>query len=416
MGPKSKQPAPLVATSQGKATDIPPPIYISGELTQFGTIGTPNNYFVDLDNDPIFDDNTFDIPDDRYDALEPALQLASNLLVLGLPYLVSFLPKLRVHGQSHARRVWMKPNPAAADIHAAFRILRDFILPEVTWREDASMLDGGRLGVNHTGAYSGPARYANETEEIWAEWGYEAKDEGANVRPIIIVLASQILDSILAAPPNTERYMNALFAAAVNITHEIGHAVYYAMFSNDCGSIWVGDDLSNEIGNSFISYIFHGFYPEPINLALDGNTTNTAFREFRNGHEWVKNPRRPSKIPYAEVRYSIPMTFIQTLFSAEAWKDFHIQQVSIETLDSTREALCSPGAPFRNGMHARRAIRIDARKRQNNPSYEGYEGTSSPCIYVLYHFRWLLSIEKVCMTRKTTRMSLWLRSAQSQIK
>ena len=144
--------------------------------------------------------------------------------------------------------------------------------------------------------------------------------KGADVRPIIIVMASQILDSIIAAPKDTERYMNALFAAAINITHELGHAVYYAMFVNDCGSIWVGDDLSNEIGNSFISYIFDGFYPEPINLALDGNTTNAAFREFRNGHEWVKNPRRPSKVPYADTqslwpsyRHSFPQKLGKTL-------------------------------------------------------------------------------------------------------
>ena len=379
MGPKSKKTAPLAGTSQGKATDIPPPVYIPAELTQFGTIGTPNNYFVDLNNDYMFDESTFDIADDRYNALEPALRLANHLLILGLPYLVSFLPKPRIYGQSHARRVWMNPNPGPGDIHAAYRILREIILPEVTWREDVAMIDDHRLGVNHTGLYSGPARHANEGEETWVEWGFCAKDNGADVRPIIIVMASQILDSIIAAPKDTERYMNALFAAAINITHELGHAVYYAMFVNDCGSIWVGDDLSNEIGNSFISYIFDGFYPEPINLALDGNTTNAAFREFRNGHEWVKNPRRPSKVPYAEVRYSVPMAFIQTLFSAEAWKDFDLQQVSIESLAMTRETLCSPGAPFKQGVHARRAILIDARKRQRNPSYEGYEGTSSPC-------------------------------------
>ena len=406
MGPKSKQTAPLVSTSQGKATDLPSPFYIPAELAKFGTNGTLDEYNVDLDNEHIFDAKTFDITNTRFLALEPALRLATNLLLVGLPYLASFLPKPRIYDQNYARRVWMNPDPGPKDIEVAWKILRDHILPEVTWREDPEMFDSYRLGVNHTPTYSGPAKYANEDEETWFYWGEEAEEEGKKVRPIIIVLASQFLDSIVAAPPHTERYMNALFAAAINIVHELGHTIYYAILTNDCGAIWVGDDLSNETGNSFISYIFNGFFPEPINLAPDFNTTNAAYREFRNGHEWIKNPRRPCKIPYAEVSYSIPMTFVQTLFFAESWKDLDITQVSLDVLSTARNVLCSPGAPFRKGMHARRATLVDARRRQLNPTYVGYEGRSNSCFCILSYARVLLSIEKMWTTQLTTTKCL----------
>jgi len=377
--PKANSPERLVGTSQGKASELPPKLFIREELVQFGTMGTPAEYFADLPTKAlVFERGLFQMTDDRWEALQQSLALTEILFAAALPYLANFLPVANLTDNERSRRLIIKEDISMRGwkhMIIASRILFKQILPTITWNEDNQMWpQRGVMGLNHTGQESAMAAIRQgEGPQEWEDYTEECEGEGLAYRHITITLASQLVDTILASEPNTEQHMNALFAAAINITHELGHTIFLANMKNFVDYFWVGNDIHAETGHSLIAYIFNGWYPEPINLEEKHN--NKDFMAFRNGHAWHKMHRRPCQEPFAEVEYSMPMEHIQRLFNIETWLEF--RELTHESFPAMRRTIFPPLAPFKIGRHARCA-RILAtghwRRRLSRSGYKEEDG------------------------------------------
>ena len=375
---KSDSPEGMTATSQGTAKELPPRQFIREELEQFGTMGTPNTYFANLiEKNLLFHRENFRMTEDRFNALTQSLSLSQKLLAIAMPYLANFLPRAALDRAGPVLRLNIQEDlnlESWKRMMRAYTFLISQILPTITWTEDDNMFpERGIMGVNHTGKNEPMDALATEGPQEWADYAEECTLQGLQYRPVTIHLASQIIDAILDSEPNTEQHMNALFAAAINITHELGHTIYIAIKANVVDYFWVGNDIQAEIGNSLIAYIFNGWYPEPINL--EDTYDNEDFIAFRNGHEWHKMHRRPCEEPFAEVMYSMPMEHIQRLFNNETWSAF--PRLDHTNFADMRRTIFPPLAPFKIGRHARRAKPLPATGWKFKMAYAGYIGRGS---------------------------------------
>ena len=355
MPPKVKANSPdRTDTSQGKANQLPPKKFIRQELEQFGTMGTPDKYFANLCHKrTCFERSRFQMSEDRFEALEQCLALSERLLAAAAPYLTNFLPDAKLDFGERGNRLSIKEDLSIRGwkhVGIAWRILFCEILPTITWTEDADIWPQRNImGLNHTGQLSAMEVIGSEGPQEWEDYTELCEEDGLEYRHLTITLASQIIDAILASEPNTEQHMNALFAGAINITHELGHAIFLANKKNYVAYFWVGNDIHAEIGHSLVAHIFNGWYPEPINL---GDTYDDEdFLAFRNGHAWHKMHRRPCQEPFAEVMYSMPMEHIQRLFNQATWEE--IGYVSWENFNAMKSTIFPPLSPFRIGRHAR---------------------------------------------------------------
>lgn len=373
--PRANSPERLVGTSQGKASELPPKLFIREELEQFGTMGTPAEYFADLPTKGlVFERGLFQMTDDRWEALQQSLALTERLFAAALPYLANFLPVANLIDNERSRRLIIKEDLSMRGwkhMIIASRILFKQILPTITWNEDSQMWpQRGIMGLNHTGQDSAMAAIRHgEGPQEWEDYTMECEGENLAYRHITITLASQFVDTILASEPNTEQHMNALFAAAINITHELGHTMFLANVKNFVDYFWVGNDIHAETGHSLIAYIFNGWYPEPINLEEKHHNEN--FMAFRNGHAWHKMHRRPCQEPFAEVKYSMPMEHIQRLFNSRTWLEF--RKLTHENFPAMRRTIFPPLAPFKIGRHARCAHVLTKGHWRRRLSRSGYK-------------------------------------------
>ncbi|MCJ1432252.1 hypothetical protein MMC27_001608 [Xylographa pallens] len=364
----------LKATSQGKTTDLPPSQWIRRELKQFGTLDTPPNYKADLTGIHPFRREAFEIEDERYEALGQSLRLAAKLLNSAKPYLCNFLPRVqvKVSRKSEARVPIDDTNRTLGEQGDASQALLQ-VLQNITWKEDETMWKMyNALGLTHTGYaediseifdYSG----GEESEEVWQVSSEESDKLGLPYRQMTITLATEMVDTIISSAPNTEQHMNAVFQTGITIAHEIGHAIFYCHKEEPAASIWVGDDQFNEIGHSLISWLFGGFYPQAIYIE-----NNKFFREFRGGHSWIKMPRKPSRQPLAEIRYSMLMSHIQKILSAESWAPYDFNN-DPDVHIKVRKELLSPQLPFKIGNHARASTILGVYSAWKlRPQYAGY--------------------------------------------
>ncbi|MCJ1377989.1 hypothetical protein MMC17_001085 [Xylographa soralifera] len=366
----------LQGTSQGKKTDIPPKEWIRRELKQFSTLDTPPDYKVDLKGLGGFKREEFSaFSDERFAALQQSLALAGKLLHTSRPYLCNFLPRIQLvySPEGEVRLPINDDDRSIYDMnHAAMAFRR--VRSGIQWEEDDKMWKTyGTLGITHTGlAVDGIETIfdelgGEEPEEHWEAATQEADKMGLRFRPLTITLASEMVDAIISSEPNTEQHLNAVFQAGITIAHELGHAIYYCHKDEPGLAFWVGKDIFNETGHSLIAWLFGGFYPEPIYIEND-----KFFREFRGGHQWVKMPRKPSFEPLATVRYSMAMSHIQRILSAESWDRYDSHDLDMHV--KVKRQLLLPPLPFKIGEHARVARLI--RKRSSfryQPTYSGWK-------------------------------------------
>ena len=315
----------LKGTSQGKKTDIPPAKWIREELKQFGTIDTSPTYKADLEGEHPFRREAFsDLDDDRYAPLEQSFRLAARLLNTARPYLCNFLRQIQLvqwskRGKLSEIRVLIKDDRPIKQLVEATKQLAK-MLEHVRLQEDESMYKSHNvLGLTHTGLTDWPDEILGsaESEEAWSYASKISEELGLPFQQLTIAFASQMVDAIIASEPNTEQHMNAIFQAAITITHEIGHAIYYCHKDRKPYPIWVGDDILWETGHSLVAWLFDGFFPQPISLE-DDNFSN----DFRSGHCWRNMLRKPCLQPRARVIYSMPMAHIQKLLSNQSWAPY----------------------------------------------------------------------------------------------
>ena len=350
----------LVKTSQGTATDLPPEDFIPEELAEFGTTHTDPTYVANLMNWHPFYEELWRIEKKRYVVLEQSFRLSARLLLVGLPgFICNFLPKpQRLGSQENGIRIALFPRN---ELHMRWALhhLRTEIFPNLRFSEDADIWpDANIMSLTHTGLVMASDAASQERAEAANE----------QYRVLDITIASQIIDILLNAPNDTEQYMNALFAAAISVTREIAHILWLANPRNPTGSVWVGNDIESELGNSFLAHLFNGWYPEPILIGKHYE----EYHSFKNGFQWVKMHRRPCRQPYALVYYSVPMDFIQKLFREESWAPYN--EMSIESIDMVKQNILDPKAPFRIGRHARRARVLPKDDWKRQMTMEGYEG------------------------------------------
>ncbi|KAA6409904.1 MAG: hypothetical protein FRX48_06517 [Lasallia pustulata] len=357
-----KEPKNLLKnTSQGRKTDLPPKDWIVDELIKFGAIQTGREWNLNLKGKvhTIFDKKRWNIAQARYDALEQSFLLGTKLLEVGSPYLCNFLPdqnflveRQRGFDEGVIRRLIVNDKRTKAEIDAANTVLVE-IADSLQWEENARMLpDTGRFGLNHTSyiAEEGdkaivPDRVTEEDPTYdWVEAANQALSAGQQHRQITITVASQYVDAILASKHNSDQHLIAVFLAAVNMVHELGHIIYYHDLRSDCQGFWVGDDINDETGHSFTAWLFDGCYPEPIHLGNDKD-----LYAMKTGVHWSKWYRKPVVKPIATYMYSIPLAHIQRLLDHNEWSKFDTLQESLRI----RQELLRPKVPFRNGKHAR---------------------------------------------------------------
>jgi len=343
-------------TSQGRTTELPPKRFIREELEQFGTMGTPANYFANLSaRRSSFERSRFQMSEDRFQVLEQCLALTERFFAAALPYLANFLPDAKLDYSEHGKRLSIKEDLSIRGwkhMSIASRLLFREILPTITWTEDGEMWPRRRvMGLTHTGQLSATEAIRFEGPQEWEDYTEMCEEDALEYRHLTITLASQIVDAILASEPNTEQHMNALFAGAINITHELGHTIFLANMKNAVDYFWVGNDTHAEPGHSLVAYIFNGWYPEPINMGETDD--NKDYMAFFNGHAWHKMHRRPCQEPFAEVMYSMPMEHIQRLFNQATWEEF--RELNWENFATMRRSIFPPLSPFRIGRHARSA-------------------------------------------------------------
>lgn len=372
--PRNEPPNLLKNTSQGKKTDLPPQHWIANELKQFGATQTGRKWNLNLQGKvhTIFDRKRWKIEEARYDALEQSFILGTKLLEVAGPYLCNFLPDQHFTFEeqygAQVRRLLVNDNRTEAAIDAANAVFVD-IADSLQWGENRQMLlNTSRWGLNH-------ASYEDEDKAIlpevdtgedpagdWEEASERAQDAGQQHRQITITIASQYVDAILASKNDSDQHLTAVFLAAVNMVHELGHTIYYHDLRSDCEGFWVGDDVHDETGHSFTAWLFDGWYPEPIDLGNDRD-----HYAMRTGVHWRKWYRRPVVKPRAIYSYSVPLTYIQRLFDQSEWSKFDTSKDSLRI----RQELLRPRVPFRNGEHARTARMLTQASWTNG--YHGHQ-------------------------------------------
>ncbi|MCJ1297687.1 hypothetical protein MMC08_000475 [Hypocenomyce scalaris] len=370
MSSKKKEPTNrLAGTSQGGKKDLPPEAWIVDELRQFGAIETGKKWNLTLGGKvhTMFDKKRWkNIEPKRLDALEQSFLLGTKLLAVGGPYLCNFLPDQKFaptkkkttrtnHGfdEADVRRLIVNDARTQDEIDAANNELVG-IAESIQWEEHPKMLPKtSRWGLNHTSytVEEGDTKVISPDEPLtedpkydWDEARERAQEAGERHRQITITVASQYVDAILASPDDSDQHLVAVFLAAINMVHELGHTLCYHDLRSDCDEFWVGNDIFSEIGDSFIAWLFDGWYPEGNDLGKDKD-----LYAMRTGIHWMKQHRMPLVKPRATYAYSVPLAHIQRILDECEWSKFDSSKDSPQI----RQELLRPKTPFKNGEHAR---------------------------------------------------------------
>ena len=367
----------LEGTSQGSKTDFPPREWIREELKQFGAIDTESKWFADLHGDvhPLYARERWsNVEDERYAALRQSFLLSTRLLQVAGPFLCNFLPPQNFDCYLDEKSGYL---PIADDYDAEMisRAMAELgrMSEHMQWDEDPDMWqDNHQIGMQMAGLthlkLDDPGlgdEYTIEQPEEWYGEDERAESAGDKYRQITITIASQYVDAILDSAEDSEQRMVAVFMAAITMTHEIAHHIFFSCIGREIEYFWVGDDVRAETGFSLIAWLFDGWFPEVSHLGND-----VDYYAFKCGLHWSKMFRRPIKHPRAEVFYSIPLPHIQRILSQQEWSKFG--DLRTDSL-AVRQGLLRPKTPFQIGKHARRGYLIRKDRWNFNMEYSGFQ-------------------------------------------
>lgn len=369
----------LVGTSQGSKTDLPPSKWIREELERFEAINTESKWFADLEGNvhPLYDRERWaNVKVERHAALRQSFLLSTKLLEVAGPFLCNLLPSpsnisdLRLDNKCD--RLPITENHNTETVTRAMAELEE-ISKNTQWDEDPDMWpdnhDVGRriAGITHL-RLENPglgSEYDIEQPEQWYDEDERAKGAGENYRQMTITIASQYIDAILNSAEGSAERLTAVFMAAITMTHEIAHLIFFSRIDRQIEYFWVGNDIRAETGFSFIAWLFDGWFPEINHLGNDAD-----YYAFKYGLHWSKMWRQPIKHPRAEIFYSIPLPHIQRILSQQEWSNF--QDLRSESLQ-VRNRLLRPKTPFAIGKHARRGRLLRKDCWNWNMEYKDFE-------------------------------------------
>ena len=136
------------------------------------------------------------------------------------------------------------------------------------------------------------------------------RDEVHERRRLRISVAPQYIDAMLAPEPGSSQQITAAFAAALNITHELGHAVWLTGLKHPNWRLWVGEDVQAELGQALEAWLFDGWHPALTELAEEQDPDRKAQLECKAGLHWRKQYRAPIEKQRVLYMYSIPLPYV----------------------------------------------------------------------------------------------------------
>jgi hypothetical protein len=243
------------------------------------------------------------------------MQLASNLIRVGMPFISNFLPSAKKGFWGKEPDPWpsvipLNPNPTQKDISEAEKDLK-LVAKDLTWHANDVLYPKWKyLGTTRLAASDHP--WENEDTGTILASDMQLESEGKLRRPLTMGIMKEYVTAIKTSDPTSERNIRATFMAAITMAHEVGHAIFH----NDLRSFssqrepYIGDDCEAEVGFSFIAWIFSGFNPQ--------YTPDDV--EFRNTLYWSPQyTLSMGKRPLDSTYYSIPISYLERLLSQEFW-------------------------------------------------------------------------------------------------
>ncbi|KAG4435256.1 hypothetical protein IFR05_009252 [Cadophora sp. M221] len=259
-----------------------------------------------------------------YDILLPSMQLASNLLQVGMPYLSSFVPSSRVHDHLISVRPSLTTRLrvdigdwSIEDMEETRNELHD-IADCVEWElNDTMAKDNKWLGVTRavTDDKWGPRPWRDLQREDIIRSDNELRDQGAIRRNLRVGIMKEYVDALKRYSKTSEEHLRALFLAAITMTHEIGHVVwhqdfYSTSYENNGIEPYVENCSISELGCSFIASIFDGKNPFECGKQVPTDFTRALY--------WERVPTAETDELYRK-DYSMSVPYIQKVLSQESW-------------------------------------------------------------------------------------------------
>ncbi|TAQ86571.1 hypothetical protein B7494_g5106 [Chlorociboria aeruginascens] len=276
----------------------------------------------------LFSRERWEVSDDDYEVLLPSMHLASNLLRVGMPYIATFLPSDYVYNLKAAElargesditgKESLRPSVIPLKRRIRLRDLKEAeyelkeVAKHVTWQTDEHILERvGWLGVTLLAPVAKPLTPVGPGEI--ADGDADAKRSGKTRRPLLIGLCQQYVTAIRNSEEESEQHLRATFMVGVTMAHEIGHVILHQDFRSyhEDGEPYVGNDCINELGSSFIGWIFSGYNP---------STSGGKIIDYKQALCW--DPQLTTSLgprPLYKTYYALPIKYIQDVLSQSFW-------------------------------------------------------------------------------------------------
>lgn len=308
-------------------------------------VWTPNLRRIELH--PFFTRSRWNTDDDTYAPLEQSFIFATLLLQSANPYFASFLPHTiqAVEGQHTIVRL--------NDVTAVQDPIVSNLLKEVAvatqWRVEPGLWQKHRVtsGISCISRPQPPDQLEfDETQEEVTASDQQERAQGRTRRQLTITITNEFVGTLKYYKAGTQEHLTISFMAAITMLGEIARAAYLSDFDRSISIVpYIGTDRINSFHHSFIAWLFGGWYPEPMNMAVH-NLPDA-------GLCWVRQTTIDAPRPYYITKYSMDVDYLGRVMSQEAWDGLSVSDQQNHGIVADR--LLRPQLPFRRGHSARMA-------------------------------------------------------------
>ncbi|KAG0649295.1 hypothetical protein D0Z07_4349 [Hyphodiscus hymeniophilus] len=308
----------------------------------------------------IFGYEHWQVNPEELEVLKPSIQLASNLVRVGMPYIASFLPSRKemfndgeLLDRNGLRKnlcpteITLKNNPNKKEVAAALESLENLDI-SIKWQINNEMFavsgqstdsDSRALGwMGITRLTDEPRPWGPISDEMLVGADAVSMSLGLDRRPLIIGIMGEYVKTIKNSPKNSEQRLRATFMAGITMAHEVGHAMFHQDFRSynppSLEEPYVGKDCSAELGIAFIKWIFDGFHPNPASLRGHKLTDYTAHLEWTEHYDTDIDRR-----PLYKTLYSISVPWIEEKLTQGWWDSLPSARHLIEFSSKAKKAL-----------------------------------------------------------------------------
>lgn len=298
---------------------------------------------------PFFNETRWATDIGSYAQLNQSFVFATLLLQGANQYFASFLPHTdeQVEGQHTILRL---KHATAAEETVASNLLRE-VAESTRWRLEPRLWQSQHRATSGISCISHPhppdhLRFDETPEEVKAS-DQQAHDEGRLRRQLTITIADEFVQVLSHYEAGTQEHLTISFMVAITILGEIARAVYLTDFDRSTTIVpYIGTDRIASFQQSFVAWLFGGWYPEPINP----NSHVLA----DSGLCWVRQPTTDTPRRYFITKYSMDVDYLGRVMSQRAWDEMSSRQQKNHA--SVVDRLLRPRLPFRPGHTARTAI------------------------------------------------------------